>query len=174
MLNTEAEGGHNYSHYICISVVWFSSFLMCIDTWIKYVTKCTYHNTAATHKNCESALPNFTIIESLKSKVRSIVDAYSGKNTHTVTCARAQRVLFLLSVVLLKEPFLCVLGETYQNTLLCSTTWPADHSDVLLKLKQACDCCSAQQAAIELSDGRNDKVAFSHQNNSKLIKRNPN
>ena len=33
-----------------------------------------------------------------------------------------QRVLFLLSVVVLKESFLCVLGETYQNTLLCCTT----------------------------------------------------
>ena len=85
-----------------------------------------------------------------------------------------QRVLFLLSVVVLKEPFLCVLGETYQNTFLCSTTWPADHSDVLLKRKQACDCCSAMEAVIQLSDGRNDKVAFSHQNSSKIIKRNSN
>ena len=40
------------THYICISVVRFSSFSMCNDTWIKYVIKCTYHNTAATHKNC--------------------------------------------------------------------------------------------------------------------------
>ena len=55
----EAERGHNYSHYMCISVVRFSSFLMCNDTWIRYVIKCTYHNTAATHKNCESALPNY-------------------------------------------------------------------------------------------------------------------
>ena len=33
-----------------------------------------------------------------------------------------QRILFLLLVVVLKEPFLCVLGEIYQDTLLCSTT----------------------------------------------------
>ena len=32
-----------------------------------------------------------------------------------------QRVLFLLWVVALKEPFLCVLGETSQNILLCIT-----------------------------------------------------
>ena len=57
---------------------------------------------------------------------------------------------------------------------LCVIVLIADHSDVLLKRKQACDCCSALQAAIELSDGRNDKVAFSHQNNSKIIKRNSN
>ena len=28
----EAEGGHNYSHNICISVVRLFSFLMCNDT----------------------------------------------------------------------------------------------------------------------------------------------
>ena len=32
-----------------------------------------------------------------------------------------QHVLFLSLVVVLKEPFLCVLGETDQITLLCST-----------------------------------------------------
>ena len=67
---------------------------------------------------------------------------------------------FVYWVKLMKIPF------------FCNTIWPGDHSDVLLKRKQACDCCSALQAAIELSDGRNDKVAFSHQNNSKIIKRN--
>ena len=75
-------------------------------------------------------------------------------------------------LVVLKEPFLCVLGETDQNTLLCNAILPANHSDVLLKRKQAFDCCLALQTAIELSDGRNDMVTSSRQNNSKIIKRN--
>ena len=74
-------------------------------------------------------------------------------------------------LVVLKEPFLCVLGETDQNTLLCNAILPANHSDVLLKRKQAYDCL-ALQTAIELSDGRNDVVTSSRQNNNKIIKRN--
>ena len=46
--------------------------------------------------------------------------------------------------------------------------WPAENSDVLLKRKQVRKCCWALQAMIELSDGRNDMVAFSSQNNNKI------
>ena len=41
---------------------------------------------------------------------------------------------------------------------------------LLLKRKQACDCCLALQTAIELSDGRNDMVTSSRQNNNEIIK----
>ena len=52
-----------------------------------------------------------------------------------------------------KESFLSVLDEAPQNTLLRDMIWPADLSVVLLKRKQVCGCCSALQAATEISDG---------------------
>ena len=81
-----------------------------------------------------------------------------------------QCYLYMLLVLVLKEPFLCALDKTSENTLSCDMIWPANQSVMLLKQKQACGCSSALQATIELSDGRNDMVALSCKKNNKIIK----
>ena len=80
----EAEGGHNYTIYASVSLDFpVSQCVMILESnmWSSVRITAQQQHTRTARTRCQT----ITITESLTSKVRSIVDAYPGKNTHTVT-----------------------------------------------------------------------------------------